>query len=320
MKKFLSYLFIPIILIAASCSQGFKKTKSGLLYKIISDGKGPVAKKGEFIKFDYIQKVHDSVLRTTVNSFPAYSPVDSVGTVYDPTEIFRFLRKGDSAVVVMLVDTLMKKYGGQQLPPFLRKNDKIVLTFKVLDLFASQALVLEDRNKLFETEKEKEVRNIENYLAKNNITTAQKSRSGAFYQIITPGDGPKADSGKLVSVRYTGYDFDGKPFDSNVDSTKQSQPHPMSLFQFRAGVSGAVPGMTEAITGFRKGDKGKMYIPSMLGYGPQGSGAVIKPFENLIFDIEVVDVTDAPQGQAGQGRPNLTPEQLKQLQEQMQRK
>jgi FKBP-type peptidyl-prolyl cis-trans isomerase FkpA len=320
MKKFLSYLFIPMVMIAVSCSQGFKKTKSGLLYKIISEGKGPVAKKGDFLKFDYIQKVHDSVLRTTINNFPAYSPVDSVGPVYDPTEIFHLFRKGDSAVVIMLVDTLLKKYGSQQLPPFLKKNDKIVLTFKVLDVFSSQNLAMEDRTKLFDNEKEKEIKSIQAYLAKNNITTAQQTRNGAFYQIVTPGDGPKVDTGKLVSVRYTGYSFDGIPFDSNIDSTKQSQPHPMSLFQFKAGVSGAIPGMTEAITAFKKGDKGKLYIPGMLGYGPQGSPPEIKPFENLMFDIEVVDITDAPKQQPGQGRGQLTPEQLQQLKEQLQKR
>ncbi|HVM88137.1 MAG TPA: FKBP-type peptidyl-prolyl cis-trans isomerase [Puia sp.] len=319
MKKRSSYLFILLPMIfALSCTQGLKRTKSGLLYKIISDGKGPVVKKGEFLKFNWMQKVRDSVLRTSYNNFPAYSPVDSVGNIYDPAEVFPLLRKGDSLVVVMLVDTIKKKFGGQ-LPPFFKKNDKIILTFKVLDILASQDAALEDRKKMFDAEKDKEVKVIQDFLAKNNIKDVKSTSNGVFYQITSPGNGPKVDSGKYVSVKYTGYDFNGKPFDSNQDSAKQLQHHPLEAFQFRAGVSGAIPGMVEAITEFKKGDKGKMYIPSMLGYGPQGSPPAIEPFENLVFDVEVVDISDTaahPQRSAG----SITPEQLQKLREQMQKK
>ncbi len=49
--------------------------------------------------------------------------------------------------------------------------------------------------------------------------------------------------------------------------------------------------MTEAILFFKKGDKGRMLIPSVLAYGANPApGGPIKPNENLIFDIEVVDV------------------------------
>jgi len=41
---------------------------------------------------------------------------------------------------------------------------------------------------------------------------------------------------------------------------------------------------------FGKGGKGSLYIPAMLAYGPQPNGQ-IKAYENLAFDIEVVDVT-----------------------------
>ena len=52
MKTISSYLLTGLLLLgAASCSNsGFKKTKSGLLYKIYSNGQGAVAKKGEFLK------------------------------------------------------------------------------------------------------------------------------------------------------------------------------------------------------------------------------------------------------------------------------
>jgi hypothetical protein len=47
MKKIISFLFALMgILLLASCdNKGLKKTKSGILYHIISDEKNPVVKK-----------------------------------------------------------------------------------------------------------------------------------------------------------------------------------------------------------------------------------------------------------------------------------
>ena len=95
-----SYVLISLALLGAvACTNSeFKKTKSGLLYKIYSDGKGDVAKKGQFIKANIIQKVRDYVLYTTYGGFPFYVPVDSPRPTYNPNEILSYLRKGDSAV------------------------------------------------------------------------------------------------------------------------------------------------------------------------------------------------------------------------------
>ena len=61
MKKINSFLFALLgILLLVSCdNHGLKKTKSGLLYKIISDGKNPLVKKGQFIKLSFTQKIRD---------------------------------------------------------------------------------------------------------------------------------------------------------------------------------------------------------------------------------------------------------------------
>ena len=227
--------------------------------------------------------------------------------MYNPAEVFALLRKGDSATIVMQADTLLHKYG--QLPPFIKKKDKIILSLKVEEVFASEDLVKADQKKYLDAEKEKETKAIEAYLAANNITNAQKTKGGAYYVITEIGTGPKADSGKIVAIKYTGYSFEGKPFDSNTDSTKQNPPgHPLTPYEFKSGVSGAVRGMVEAIQYFNKGGKGKMFIPAMLGYGAQGSGGIIKPFENLVFDIELVDVKDAPSKPAQMMPPGAMPQ------------
>ncbi len=303
---------LALVFIAGCSDGGFKRTKSGLLYKIISDGKGPVAKKGEFLKLEFQQKLRDSVLGSSYGQMPAFVMVDSVGPIYDPAEVFNQLRKGDSAIVVMMGDTLYKKNGG--LPDFFKRKDKLMLTLKVLDIYPDEATSMKERQAEMEKtqkrqedeanrRKPEEIKEIQDYLAKKNIK-AQQTPSGAFYEIISRGPGPKADTGKIVSIHYTGYTLDGRFFDSNVDETKQVQKHPLQPFEFTAGVNGAIPGMLEAITQFGKGDKGRMFIPAVLGYRDNPRGGPIKPWESLVFDIEVLDVRDnAPQPAPGQVPP-----------------
>ncbi|HWB92136.1 MAG TPA: FKBP-type peptidyl-prolyl cis-trans isomerase [Puia sp.] len=300
MKTISSCLFMGVALLAASCTNSqFKKTKSGLLYKIYSDGKGPVAKKGEFLKANVIEKIRDSVLYTSYGSVPAYIPVDSPRPTYNPTEIFSLLRKGDSAVVVIMADTLLRRSNGQ-LPPFIKKKDKIIISFKVTDLFASQDLVMADRQKELDKQKDKEIKQVQDYLAAHNIQ-AQKTDLGTFYVVKDPGNGPQVDSGKQVSIRYTGKNMaDDKVFESNMNGPG-NEP-----FKVVIGAHQVIPGWDDALRKFKKGGKGTLYIPAYLAYNEQAMPGH-KPFENLAFDIEVVDVTDAPAPSATPGMPGLPP-------------
>jgi FKBP-type peptidyl-prolyl cis-trans isomerase FkpA len=301
MKTISSYLLVGVLLLgAASCTNSeFKRTKSGMLYKIFTDGKGPVAQKGQFLKSNIVEKLRDSVLFTTYNSIPQYLPVDSPRAVYTPNEIFSLLRKGDSAVCVLMVDTLQRKSGGQ-LPAFLKKKDKIIVTFKITDLFASQDLVLADRQQELNKQNDKEIKLVQSYLTAHNIQ-AQKTELGTYYVIQTPGDGPAADSGKQVSIRYTGRALPGdKVFESNMTGPG-NEP-----FKFVLGAHQVIPGWDDALRKFKKGGKGTLYIPAYLAYNDRPMPGHL-PFESLAFDVEVVDVTDAPPPSANPGMPGLPP-------------
>jgi len=106
-------------------------------------------------------------------------------------------------------------------------------------------------------------------------------------EILTPGTGELIQSGNFVSVNYTGSTFEGKVFDSNIDSTfKHMEP-----LRFSVGVGQMIKGFDEAMPFMRKGGQAKVYIPSTLGYGAAPPpGAPIKPYEHLIFDFTVLDV------------------------------
>lgn len=303
--KYSYYLILSAMAVAllAGCSNlDFKKTKSGLLYKIAKSGstKDPIARPGNIIKLHFTEKLNDSVLQTTFGKLPFFTGVDTSSTVaYSPSEVLSLLRKGDSVVVVQLIDTLFKKGMQPQLPPSAKKGDRLVFNIKILDVFPNDSLARIDNAKEIGIEqqrqqkemagaKEKERQEIEAYLSKNKIT-AQKTPKGAYLQIITVGDGPQVDSGKLVSLKYRGTTFAGKTFDTNMDSSfHHSEP-----LRFVVGANTMIQGLEDAVKYLKKGGKGKVFVPAVLAYGPNpGPGG--SKYENLIFDIEVVDVAEAP--------------------------
>ncbi len=311
MKKINSFLFalMGVLLLVGCDNKGLKKTKSGILYKIISDEKNPVVKKGQFIKISFAQKVSgvkDTLLISSDSSMPAYVPIDSVpSNAYSPVEVFPLLRKGDSAVIMQLVDSIMKRSGGQPLPPFLHKKDKIVLTLRVEDVFDNEDLVKKDRESLLKGFHDKQIKQVENYLQQNNIQ-ATKTPMGAFVVIKTPGEGPLVDSGKQVSVIYTGKLMpSGKVFQTNDEADKEP-------FKFVLGRHMVIPGMEDGIYLLRKGATATIYIPAFLAYDQQ-PGPGHTPNENLSFDIKVADVSNAPAENEMpmhpgiQSRPNMHP-------------
>ncbi|HMH24266.1 MAG TPA: FKBP-type peptidyl-prolyl cis-trans isomerase [Puia sp.] len=316
MKQISSYLLVLITLLSAvSCTnQGFKKTKSGLLYHITSDGKGDVVKRGQWLKMNVVQKLRDSVLYTSEGGMPAYIKVDSSRAEYSPIEILPLLRKGDSAIAIQLVDTLMRKYGGQ-LPPFLKKKDKISTIFRVVDVLATDELKAKDQEAEASREKDREVKTVEDYLASKKIN-AEKTAKGTYVVVQSAGDGPQADSGKQVSVRYTGKLLPSeKIFESNMTGPG-NEP-----FKFVIGQSAIIPGWDDGLRKFKKGGKGTLYIPAFLAYDQQ-PGPGHKAYENLMFDIEIVDVTDAPKlpagGAGGAGGQTMTPAQQQAMQQAIQ--
>lgn len=305
MKKAMFLVLGAIMVFAlAACNGGrFKRTSSGLMYKIISSEKNPVVKPGQFLKVEFAQKLRDSLLGGSADGLPAYIPVDSstAAAEYDnPAEVFRKLRLNDSAVIVYEADTIRKKNGGQ-LPPFLKSKDKIFLTLRVVAVLNSESEVEADRKLAYEAftakqevlnaaQKEKDIKALE-ALIKTKGAQVQKAPKGTFVEILKEGTGASCDSGKFVSVNYTGTSVEGEPFDSNVDS---SFGHAGQPYVIQMGGRGAIEGWMDGIKLLRDGSKARLYVPSTLGYGKAGSPPRIKPDQNLIFDIEIVKVDTVP--------------------------
>jgi peptidylprolyl isomerase len=136
------------------------------------------------------------------------------------------------------------------------------------------------------------------------ITPYHKVLKTAFalkYQDIQVGTGPEAEPLKVYHVKYTGWlAADGKKFDSSDDHPGKE---PIAFPQGRGRV---IPGWDQAFDGMKIGGKRRIFIPYQLAYGAAGRPPVIPAKADLIFDIELVDVTDMPAGPPG-GRPMPRP-------------
>jgi len=104
--------------------------------------------------------------------------------------------------------------------------------------------------------------------------------SGLQYMIVTRGTGAMPGPEDIVKVHYTGTTIDGTKFDSSYDRGEPAQ--------FR--VNNVIRGWVEGLQLMQEGTKMMLYIPYDLAYGERGAGNVIKPFETLIFEVELMEV------------------------------
>ena len=107
--------------------------------------------------------------------------------------------------------------------------------------------------------------------------------SGLQYKDLVVGKGQEAKPGDAVSVHYTGWLTDGTKFDSSVD---RGQP-----FEFTIGIGQVIQGWDEGVAGMKVGGKRKLLIPPALGYGVSGAGNTIPPNATLIFDVELLAIS-----------------------------
>ncbi|MCB9763672.1 MAG: FKBP-type peptidyl-prolyl cis-trans isomerase [Alphaproteobacteria bacterium] len=110
------------------------------------------------------------------------------------------------------------------------------------------------------------------------LTTA----SGLAYKVLQPGTGddhPAAED--TVKVHYSGWTTDGEMFDSSV---VRGQPASFPLNR-------VIKGWTEGLQLMVVGEKRRLWIPVELAY----DGAPNKPAGMLVFDVELLEITKAPE-------------------------
>ena len=284
-KKLFLVFFISVPLITiAQVNNDFIKLQSSLRYKIIEDKKQPKVQINSYVSLLLTYSTESDSIIFSSNMIGAPTEVQITSPQYhgDPMEGYLLLGVGDSAVFLIPADSMFKSYPDAR-PPFIKVGSLLKLGVRMV-----QATSIEEYNKLKLAEAQKQIAIddliIQNYIKANNLS-AKKTASGLYYVIEKQGDGVKVENGKKVTVNYTGKLTDGRIFDSSTFAGR-------TPFQFTIGAHNVIAGWDEGIPLFNVGGKGILLIPSALGYGSQGMSGVIPSNAVLIFDIEVLSVSD----------------------------
>jgi FKBP-type peptidyl-prolyl cis-trans isomerase FkpA len=109
--------------------------------------------------------------------------------------------------------------------------------------------------------------------------------SGLIIEDISVGEGVLCTGrGQTALVHYTGWLEDGTKFDSSKDRDKP--------FSFPVQCSYVIPGWDEGVQGMKVGGVRKLTVPPELAYGERGAGGVIPPNATLLFEIELLEISE----------------------------
>lgn len=312
-----------ILLVASGCTERkFLKTKMGLEYKILGGSGGKEIKYGNTIKFTARSYYNDSLLATPYDSVPQLMEIDSTRLPPEYVEIFKAAKKGDSIVTRISVDTLKKM--NPSIPPFAKNGAYFGYRFKILDVITdpaqADAMKRETMEKLRRMDSISVIKQqgiddkiLGDYLAKNNIK-ATKTAKGTYVEIQDPGTGLQVENGKAITVDYKGMTLAGKVFDQSYDSSGKS----VKPYTFMVGERGAIEGWPDGLVYFKKGGKGRLFIPSHLAYGSRGAGPDIPANTPLMFEVSVLDVMPAEAYQKKMMEQQKMMQQMQQMQRQQQ--
>jgi FKBP-type peptidyl-prolyl cis-trans isomerase FkpA len=263
---------------------GFKKTKTGVYYKIYKDNNEDTTtvRVGSIVTLSLKYGLKDSTLFDSKSiSQPIILPVTAAQYEGDFYECLLLLKQGDSATFVLKAGPLFTKtFGQQSVPPFCTNESDIYFDVKVKKAQTQEEVDKETAVKNMEMEKE-EMANLQAYVAKNNITV-QPTTTGIYYLETKKGTGKSAFKDGYVTAHYTVYLLGGEKLFSTIE---RGEP-----VDFKFGSQFENKGFQEVISMMKEGGKANAIVPSAMAFGAQGAGSVVPPFSTLYYEIELVKI------------------------------
>ncbi|MFD1256920.1 FKBP-type peptidyl-prolyl cis-trans isomerase [Mucilaginibacter terrae] len=306
MKKLHLFAIVGAIFLYG-CSNGFKPLGAGSSYEVIDQKSGTLIKEGDFVSVHgQIKTDNDSLISST---YDLGRPTTFILTKSifrgDLTSAFNQLSEGDSAIIKMSVDSMMKKMPGQQKPPFkskfityfLRVNKVIPKKSPQQQAVFSQ-LIIDYQHTVDNQLKSAEPSKIGNYVAEHHLKVT-KTASGLRYAIEMPGDGPMIVKGDTAVINYVAKFTNNKVYGTNLSKEAAENKLPAKRnyepVKVAVGAKQVISGWDEGLLHLRNKSKSILILPSKLAYDKQGNGP-IPPYTPLVFEIQVVNVIHPKKG------------------------
>ena len=97
-------------------------------------------------------------------------------------------------------------------------------------------------------------------------------------QDLKIGDGPVAQRGNRVTIRYTGYLNRGDEFQTD------------KVVSFVLGERNTIAGLERGVEGMQAGGVRRLTFGPQLGYGDRGVPGIVPPNAKLVFEVELLTV------------------------------
>lgn len=273
-------LCVQIFLGSVLFGQDTLSTASGLKYIIKKKGTGEPARSGWSADVLYKGYFADGkIFDQAQDRKNPFSFVLGGGQV---------IKGWDEGVALMQVGDLLQliipsqlAYGKKGIPGVIPPNATLMFDVELLAVRDANIVAAKiPANPLMDSKQLAANLQVSKQKAGDTVTT----ESGLKYVVVKRTGGATVQAGKSVEVHYSGYLLDGKKFDSSRD---RGEP-----FEFVLGQGLVIKGWDEGIALMAVGDQLRLIIPPQLAYGDRGAGNVIPPNATLIFDVELMGVSE----------------------------
>lgn len=307
MKKLIS-VFSSLTLIMAffACNKtvskypGYDEVQKGLYLKhLVKSDTGKTVEVGDIITMSMIYSVdQDTVLLNTIEGgVPVKFRADTGKFDGDLLGAFLGLRVGDSVSMITSADTFfIKSAGAPSSPDFVDSASMLYFDIKILEALSEADMMAAEQRKNAE-QASAEMEQLQDYLEANSIS-AEPTESGLIFISTKEGNGKKPEAGQQVKVNYEGRLLDGTYFDTSLEEVAKANGiynagRGYEPFTFTLGQGQVIRGWDEGIAMLSEGGKATLIIPSSIGYGANPRpGGVIKPYNTLVFDVELVEIIE----------------------------
>ena len=259
-------------------------TELGLIV-MAKSGKGKVAKKGDYVVFDFLMCSSEG--DTIMNSFDVEPVEMQYGEEFICAGIDEAIGMVPEGGMMRFVVPSVLAFDSVGYQHFIQPYTPLVVEMRmnsVMDKAAYDKKMAEEEAAA-EAEKAKrqaeESKTIAAYIAANGVTQ-EPTESGLYIFPVEAGKGALAQWGDVVSVHCVLRNLQGEIIDSTY-----GEGEPMS---FTIGEGNMVPAIEEAVMTMAPGAKVTVLTPSEMAFGEMDLGEMLPPYSPLLIDLELVEV------------------------------